>query len=241
VNARPHPLIFQPNKLVMGKGQEDAAWDFSLVVIGHASEFLPHIVFSVETMGASGIGVGAKHGLGRFCLNKVTANDTTIFDSSVGLLSDIATDRCLDIEPADSGPSRIGVRLCTPLRLKKGNKLQSDLPFHVLIRSALRRISSLEIAYGQEGLGEPALDYPGLVRRAESIHLKQSNLRWRELQRYSNRQRQKVSLSGLVGSATYEGDLAEFVPILKYASQVHVGKQTFFGLGRLEMECAENT
>ena len=99
----------------------------------------------------------------------------------------------------------------------------------------------MEIAYSQEGRGEPALDYSGLARRAESIHLKQSNLRWRELKRYSNRQQQKVSLSGLVGSSTYEGELAEFVPILKYISQVHIGKQTLFGLGKIEIECAEKT
>jgi CRISPR/Cas system endoribonuclease Cas6 (RAMP superfamily) len=66
-------------------------------------------------------------------------------------------------------------------------------------------------------------------------------LHWQTLQRYSNRQRQKVSLSGLMGIATYEGNVTEFVPILHYASQVHVGKQTLFGLGEIKIERVENT
>ncbi|HBT97190.1 MAG TPA: hypothetical protein DEB25_05965 [Desulfobulbaceae bacterium] len=56
------------------------------------------------------------------------------------------------------------------------------------------------------------------------------------MRRYSNRQRQEVSLSGLVGNAVYEGDLGQFAPLLAYASQVNIGKQTLFGLGRMEIE-----
>ena len=129
VNARPHPLIFQPNAVVMSKGQAGTTWDFSLVVIGRAKEFLPHIVFSVETMGAAGIGVGAKHGMGRFSLDKVSANNTTIFESSIGLLGGINTDSCLDLEPPQRNPSRICIRLCTPLRLKKREQIAIEPSF----------------------------------------------------------------------------------------------------------------
>lgn len=240
VNARPHPLVFRPNNHGAVIGQAEESWDFSLLVIGRASEFLPHVVFSVKTMGEAGIGVGAKHGLGRFSVDQVTADTTTIFDNASGRMGETTEVRSLALGPAKDGVRQLRVHLRTPLRLKQENKLQTELPFHVLIRTALRRMSALEIAYGQEGLGEPALDYRGLVRRAEDIRLKESTLRWRELQRFSNRQRQKVSLSGLMGAALYEGELAEFVPLLDYASQVHVGKQTLFGLGRMDIECIEN-
>jgi hypothetical protein len=58
-----------------------------------------------------------------------------------------------------------------------------------------------------------------------------STLHWQELMRFSNRQRQKVSLSGLLGTADYQGDLTEFVPLLDYAGRINLGKQTVFGLG----------
>ncbi len=240
VNVRPHPLVFQPDSHGMFGGITGESWDFSLLVIGHAREFQPHVIFSVKTMGEAGIGTGAKHGLGRFAVDKVTVNATTIYDGATGHMDNTAEVRNLALGPANHGVRQLCVHLRTPLRLKQENKLQTDLPFHVLVRSSLRRIAALEIAYGQEGQGEPELDYRGLVRRAEEVRLKESRLRWRELQRYSNRQRQKVSLSGLMGTAIYEGELGEFVPLLDYASHVHVGKQTLFGLGRIDAEHIES-
>ena len=245
VNARPHPLVILPGEngadgAITGEGNEGEPFAFSLLLIGRANEFLPHIVYSVKLMGEAGIGAGVKRGAGRFVLERVTANDQTIFDAD-GLLVNTAQAKAIDAETErhDGEIARIRVHLLTPLRLKQENTLQTDLPFHLLIRAALRRISALEIAYGQEGQGEPALDYRGLVSRAERVHLKESTLHWHEMQRYSNRQRQKISLSGLMGTATYEGELAEFVPILRYASQVHIGKQTLFGLGEIRIELFE--
>ncbi len=242
VNARPHPLVFQPSNHGAVGVQEGESWDFSLLVIGRASEFQPHVVYSVKTMGEAGVGAGAKHGLGRFTLEKVTADGVTIFDATIGYFENSTGIRGLSLGTAiDSDVHQLRVHLRTPLRLKQENKLQTELPFHVLIRTVLRRISALEIAYGQEGQGEPALDYRGLVRRAEDVRLKESTLRWHELQRYSNRQHQKVSLSGLMGTALYEGELAEFIPLLDYSSQVHIGKQTLFGLGRMDLESFDST
>ncbi len=238
VNARPHPLVFQPNNQGAIVGREGENWDFSLLVIGHARDFLSHIIYSVKTMGEVGIGVGAKQGLGRFTLEKATADGTTVFDAETGQLNNTVAARSLALGEAKEDVCRLRVRLRTPLRLKQENRLQTALPFHVLVRAVLRRISALESAYGQ---GEPALDYRGLVRRAEEVRLEESTLRWHDLLRYSNRQQQKVSLSGLTGTAVYSGDLGEFVPLLDYARQVHVGKQTLFGLGRMEIELSEIT
>ena len=42
-----------------------------------------------------------------------------------------------------------------------------------------------------------------------------------------------------MGTAVYAGELDEFVPLLDYARQVHIGTQTLFGLGRLAIETAE--
>ena len=242
VNARPHPLVIQPGENNAGAGNEGEEFAFSFLVIGRASTFLPHIVYSIKLVGEAGIGSGAKHGAGRFTLERVTADGQTIFDASSGLLDSRAQPREISAETKWHGKeiSRIGVRLMTPLRLKKANTLVDTLPFPELIRAVLRRISALESAYGNEGQGEPALDYRGLVQRAATVRLVTSTLRWRELRRFSNRQRQEVSLSGLMGEAVYEGDFAEFLPLLAYASQVHVGKQTLFGLGRIEIEHFED-
>ena len=228
VNARPHPFVLQPGENACGSRQSGEIWTFSLLLVGRGIDFLPHIVYSVQLMGESGIGSATRRGAGRFVLESIQSGTTRVYDGHTNVLERAgAEDLALGAPPAR--PVRaIRLTLHTPLRLKKDNALHRDLPFHVLVRTALRRVSALEIAYGQ---GEPPLDYPGLVRRSEQVATVASTLHWQELMRFSNRQRQKVSLSGLLGTADYQGDLTEFVPLLDYAGRINLGKQTVFGLG----------
>ena len=48
-----------------------------------------------------------------------------------------------------------------------------------------------------------------------------------------------MTFGGLVGSVTYKGELAEFMPLLDFCSHVHIGKQTAFGLGKFKVEPVE--
>jgi hypothetical protein len=245
VNARPHPLVIRPGdpdrrldgrpeRRGDGSGKAGEAWEFSLLVFGRGREFLPYLVRSVQAMGESGVGPWTKRGAGRFALEKIMAGKELAYDAASGMFRSDAPGTEIGMgAPPDEPVGRLRVRLRTPLRLKQENSLQDELPFHVLVRAALRRVSALEAAYGA---GAPELDYGGLARRAESVRLAESRLRWRELQRYSNRQRQKVSLSGMCGEALYEGSLTEFMPLLRYAEKVHLGKQTLFGLGQVEVQ-----
>ena len=121
--------------------------------------------------------------------------------------------------------------MVTPLRLKFENRLKADLPFHVMVRAMLRRISSL---FNHCGEGEPNLDYRGLVKRAEEIRISDDNLRWYDWRRYSFRQDQSMLMGGVVGSITYEGKIGEYMPLIDFCSTVHLGKQTTFGLGKIE-------
>jgi hypothetical protein len=130
---------------------------------------------------------------------------------------------------------RLTVRFETPLRLKAENRFRDTVPFELLIRAALRRCSALEATFGS---GEPDLDYRGLVAWAKDIAIVESELHWEEWPRYSSRQKAEMQLGGVVGNATYEGDrIGEFLPLLRYVEAVHLGKQTTFGLGRVEVTC----
>lgn len=231
VNARPHPFVIQPGEGTTGPRQAGDRFDFSMLLIDRAVDYLPHIVYSLQRMGKAGVGGGNRSGLGRFSLDRVTAGADTLFDAAEGVLRKPQELERLFLEAGATNPVReIEVSLLTPLRVKLGNELHDDLPFHVLVRAGLRRMAALEQAYGG---GEPDLDYRGLISRAEQVETAASSLRWQEMLRYSNRQRQKVSLSGLVGAIRYRGDLAGFLPLLAYCEKVHVGKQTVFGLGRI--------
>ena len=231
VNARPHPFVLQPGENIAGEKQAGDELTFSLLLLDRANALLPQVVYAVRLMGKSGIGNGRRSGLGRFELRKVFTGEGFCCLSADDILHLPDTVKKIELEqPPVSGVSSITVRLHTPLRLKHQNRLNLELPFHVLVRACLRRIASLEDAYGG---GEPDLDYRGLVNRAEDVGIRESGIRWQRLFRWSNRQRKKVSLSGLGGSITYRGNLTEFMPLLYYGQQVNIGKQTVFGLGRI--------
>jgi CRISPR/Cas system endoribonuclease Cas6 (RAMP superfamily) len=229
VNARPHPFVLQPQRLTAGVYRQGETFSFSLLLIDRACEFLPQIARALQLMAETGIGTGRRQGFGRFELMKIFAGQQPIYAKEDNMLTTSPALCTIELaEPPSQNAAQISIELDTPLRLKEANRLKRALPFHILIRAALRRIAALEEAYGG---GEPELDYRGLVKRAEQTEMTASTIRWKELFRFSNRQRKKISLSGLVGQATYSGDLREFVPILDYAAQVNIGKQTVFGLG----------
>lgn len=229
---RPHPYVLVPPDTEQRSWQAGASFSFAISLFGKANEYLPHLVYGIGEMGRAGLGKGASiTDGGRFLLDSVRQGDAVIFEGetlkpAVNL-----------VEPsfAASQPpiSRIILTCLTPLRIKSGNHFQDGLPFHLLVRAVLRRISSLEAVYGN---GEPSLDYRGLAARAAGVRTVAANCQWQEIERYSNRQKAAMLMGGILGEVVYEGEnLAEFLPLLRYCEAVHLGKQTSFGLGRIKV------
>ncbi len=135
-------------------------------------------------------------------------------------------------QSADLGSSILDIRFLTPTRLKFENSLASDLEFHILIRNLLRRLSVLSYFHCGKRLD---LDFKGLIERAKGVTKVESSLRWVDWERYSARQQSTMLMGGLVGAVTFEGPLAEFLPLLRLGELVHVGKGTVFGLGLYEL------
>ncbi len=233
INARPHPFVIQPAEMA-GSKQIGETLLFSILLLDRAVDMLPIIAYTINFMGKSGIGSGLRHGMGRFTLEEVTSGEKSVYSPADNTVYNHKDDKKNSIELLPESkkqqPRTVTITMQTPLRLKQKNRLEQKLPFHVLIRACLRRMSALEKAYGG---GEPELDYRGLINRAEKIKTQQNKLRWQNLHRWSNRQEKKVSLSGIGGSISYGGDLSEFMPIINYGSEVNIGKQTAFGLGRM--------
>jgi CRISPR/Cas system endoribonuclease Cas6 (RAMP superfamily) len=57
------------------------------------------------------------------------------------------------------------------------------------------------------------------------------DLTWEQVKRRSGRTGQVHSIGGFTGEADYEGELAEFLPWLRAARWVGVGRQTVWGKG----------
>jgi len=231
----PHPFVIEPPAREDTHLQPGDILEFDLLLFGWANQQLPYFVYAFETMGGIGVGRKLNGRRARFLLERVTVGGTSIYDPQQRTLT---PPQPLSLElplplPRDSRLSRVTVILETPLRLKHLNRLQAELPFHLLIRALLRRLAAL---YNRFGSGEPPLDYRGLVARAQVVKIASSNLGWHDWRRYSNRQEQAMLLGGMVGEVTYEGELAEFLPLLRLAEMIHLGKATAFGLGKIRIE-----
>ncbi|MDP2798747.1 MAG: CRISPR-associated protein Cas6, partial [Deltaproteobacteria bacterium] len=132
-------------------------FDFKLLLFGRAVEYIPYCVYAFDQMGQSGIGKCVNGRRAGFVLKEVRLGPggETIYSSQDQRLQRVNFSSELTLpEPPAADIRRITVHLETPLRVKQENHLTADLPFHVLIRAALRRVSSLFTHYGS---GEPDL------------------------------------------------------------------------------------
>ncbi len=228
--AQPHPYIIQPSVSIRTRYQAEEAFDFNLLLFGEMNAALPYFVYTFELMGEQGIGKKMGNHRARFRLNGVSCKDIQLYNPQTGKLAPTPQPELLllsAVEPSQE-ISKVTIRLQTPLRMKSDNHLQATLPFSLLVRAMLRRVSGLSNAWGT---GEPVLDYRGMVARAEQIKVVDGRLRWHEWERYSNRQDQSMNFGGMIGYVTYQGALSEFLPLIELCQRLHIGKQTTFGLG----------
>lgn len=148
--------------------------------------------------------------------------------------------RPLDSRPvalADSPPpppGALSVRLVTPLRFKHRGHLATPegLTATLWLTALRRRLISLAAAWGDEAAMRElcAVDL-------EQVEWLDADFAWRELGRYSNRQRRPMKMGGVVGAFTLDQEqAARLWPLLRLGGWTHLGKLTTMGLGRYAME-----
>ncbi len=217
---------------------------FRLVLVGRAIDYLPYFLLTFTELGRAGLGTGR----GRFTVAEVYAEGRTgerlIYTAAEGVLrnagdrltgADFAADPFPPPEAA-GGPFRFAVHFRTPTRIRNDGAIREEVSFQDLIRALLRRISSL--CYFHCGR-ELSVDFKSLIEQASTIRVVASRLRWREQQRFSGRQRQRIDMGGVVGVVEYEGGadvLRSYWPLLRAGEWVHVGKGAVMGMGQISSQ-----
>jgi hypothetical protein len=137
---------------------------------------------------------------------------------------------CLD--PSGDPVDHITIRFETPTELKADGQT-IDRPEFVIVAARIRdRISTLRALYDD---GPLTINFHEFAARAARIHMTRCDIQHVENSRRSGRTGQIHSLGGFVGEARYAGDLAEFVPYLRVARWIGVGRQTAWGKGELTL------
>lgn len=136
----------------------------------------------------------------------------------------------LDLTPPFPAPSKIRVDFLSPTELKHDDRIAHQPDFPILFARIRDRISTLRALYGP---GPLDIDFQGSGLRATSVKMTSCDIRKVEVRRHSSRTGQTHSIGGFVGSAEYEGELAEFLPYLDAARWTGVGRQAVWGKGEI--------
>ncbi len=126
------------------------------------------------------------------------------------------------------------VRLLSPMRLLHNGQLlfgDDPVPLTILIARALDRLRDL---YGDDACPLlQASERQSLEADAADVPIVRSRTRWVEQKDYSARSRSELLLGGKMGRLVYGRGAGRFLPILKAAEILQVGKNVTAGCGRI--------
>lgn len=223
----PHPFVIEAPLEKRFLGQNEA-FEFTLVLIGRGIEYLPYFAYAFEELCRTGLGSRT----GRYVLEKVIEKpcEKVLLAGTVRTIEQPQGRSWLQMVGNETSGNLCKITFQTPTRLKfDQNYLRRRLPFHVLTRNLLRRLSALAYFHCDD-LWD--LDYRELIERSMSIREEGSGLEWHEFSRFSTRQQKSMELGGLTGKTCYVGALGDFWPFLRLGERVHVGKACTFGFGQ---------
>ncbi len=235
----PKPFVLEPpapGKHVLQQGEVLA---FNLVLMGHAIEQLPLLVFALQRALARGLTRERAPAV-------LTQVDWLDAQGSAHPIWTQAQQRLLDHDanlhiptlPPDA--TSITLHLHTPLRLQQqsGPLGVSQLTPHALIAALVRRTALvLELHANQTGWGESA---KALAALSDTI-TETRDLQWFDWARYSSRQRQEIPLGGVLGRWSLQAPtttLHALWPWLWLGQWLHVGKAATLGLGCYTLDVA---
>lgn len=169
---------------------------------------------------------GMGPGRGRAALERVEQLDV---DDHASLVGDEPGMPCrLALVAETDSVERVTLRFLTPTELKSAGGVADRPEFPVLFGRLRDRLSNLRALYG-DGLLD--IDFRGLGERSATIQLTCCQVEWEQVKRKSGRTGQVHSIGGFTGLAEYHGELAEFLPWLRAARWVGIGRQTVWGKG----------
>lgn len=225
----PHPFVVEPPPWGERSFAAGSVLTVHLVLIGPALAQLPLLLMAWQR--ALEIGLGPAEGTARLRRVFVEGEAEPVLDDPRGALREHAAQVVLPA--ADAAPGEATLEFATSLRLKRdGHALGvGSLAPQDLLMALVRRCAEL----CELQLAQP-LDWDfGALKRAAGAVRGDKQLAWRDWTRWSNRQRQPMTLGGAVGRWHLAGDLRPFWPLLHLGQWLHAGGKATFGLGHYRL------
>ncbi len=209
--------------------------DMRLQIYGHAIAYVGLLLKAIDEAGSRrGVGSGLEAGQGRFQrLHIIDELSEEVIEEGMRLPKKVSANRLADLCPGGlSGPLRRLI-LSSPLQMKFGGALwqnpRNAPRLEVLLSAVTRRLYLL----GMHAIFDAKLPEP--EKLPPIGRLMESNVRWLERERFSNRSHSRKPISGMSGWLMYHVEHGEADSLLQAATWLGLGKQTVMGLGDVQL------
>lgn len=234
----PRPFILNPplKEQVIQRGE---MFSFGVTLIGDAVKTFPYLIRAVETVGCDGVG----RGRGRFSIqaisavNPLTSETISLLDGKqfTGIPDVPITNDQVKVAATYLPHDRVTLRFLTPLRIGENDRLAREPHLGVLLRRLVDRCQVMVEYFS--GNATPAdrnvwkMTQEHLGDLGNQAHLIANRTHWLDVHSGSRRRGTTSPIGGLVGSATWTGNLKDVIPWLLWGQSLHVGKSTVKGNG----------
>lgn len=227
-SAVPVPYVIEPPEWGARVYPPGKDLIFSMTLFGQALEKLALILFAWQRAFEHGIGRGTARLMD---VRLITPQgETSVFDARAKRI--MAHEQRLYLPP--SAYENFCLTFISPLRLQENGQIlpPTGISARALLLALARRVSLL--AEFHAGF-TPGYDFVEMNRLAAAVAFS-CDLRWRYWERWSNRQKQKMTFNGLTGAVCIYDVPALFHEALQVGQWTHVGKNAAFGLGHYTLE-----
>lgn len=214
----------QPYTLSTCAGQriDDNLWQTTLLVslFGQACEAQTEVIIALIR--------GAKAGIGPNREPLHLANQAVLKHKN-------SSSHCLDIEVlATSG--KVEIQLLSPLKIKQQGRYCQAKDFTPRTFFAALQRRACMLSYFHQGL-QVETGFQTRVQAAEALQWQRKKLHWQNSERFSQRQKQKIPLGGLVGRCLLDnsGLNDELRYLLNFGQHIGVGQHAVLGQGRYRL------
>lgn len=231
----PRPFVFRAGHLDGTTVHPGDSFHFDLNIFEMREPAIRYFILAFSEIAHEGLGQKR----GRATLSAVYRLDESgrplrqIYRPESDEVADPGPPLSVSLDPASGDVRRLRVRFDSATELKAGKRLAERPYFRVLFSRARDRVSTLCMLYQDAPLD---VDFKEMGQRAGEVVMTRCEIQWRDIARRSSRTGQVHPLGGFVGEAEYEGNLTEFLPILKAAEWTGVGRHTVWGKGAIDVQ-----
>jgi CRISPR-associated endoribonuclease Cas6 len=220
---------------------------FGLTLFGGIIQLLPYIMLSLNALEAAGLGKRMQEQdgrRGRFKVKQVesyhplSGERQVIYraeKAQVGISTLAVTTADVKAKATALAKEKITLNFLTPTRIKDQEHPIRHAEFRPLIHRLLERFSTLRVEYGN-GREQSFDERKYYVDLAQQVQCIEDTTYWEKLSSYSRRTRQHTAIGGIMGRATFAGDLVPFRELLVWGELIHVGKNAVKGNGWYRIE-----